>query len=97
MSRHADHRYRREDMRRRTRSDIERLAKRRAGGNFWRSLALVGSVGWPIVLLALGGALLGHTLDVRWNTGVRFALMLLVAGVLAGSWIAFRTLEENGS
>jgi ATP synthase protein I len=97
VSRHADDRYRREDMRRRTRADIERLVRRQAGGDFWRSLALIGSVGWPIVLLALGGALLGHTLDVRWDTGVRFALMLLVAGVVAGSWIAFRTLRENRS
>jgi predicted F0F1-ATPase subunit len=97
MSKHADHPYRRKDARRRTRVDIERLARRRTGGQFWRSMALIGSVGWPIVLLAVGGALLGHELDARWNTGVRFALMLLVAGVIAGGWIAFRALREDES
>lgn len=97
MTEPARHPYRREDARKRTRADIDRLARRQTGGGFWRSMALIGSVGWPIVLLSLGGAILGHRLDMRWNTGVRFAMMLLVAGVVAGSWIAARTLRENGS
>lgn len=59
---------------------------------FWRYLRVLGSVGWPIALLSVGGALLGHWLDLRWNTGVRWALVLLTCGVTAGSWIAWHSL-----
>lgn len=97
MTEPARHPYRRGNARERTRADVDRLARREAGGGFWRSMALIGSVGWPIVLLSVGGAFLGHRLDMRWDTGVRFALMLLVAGVVAGSWIAARTLRDDGS
>ena len=88
---------RRAAARERTRRDIDRFRRREPGGRFWRSLALIGSVGWPIVLLATGGALLGNRLDQRWGTGIRFTLMLLVAGTVAGSLIAYRTLRGNGS
>ena len=87
---------RRGDARDRTRKDLDRLRRREAGGRFWRSLALIGSVGWPIVLLATGGAILGGYLDGRFATGVRFTLMLLTLGTVAGSFIAYRTLRGDG-
>lgn len=81
----------------RTRRDIERFRRREINGRFWRSLALIGSVGWPIVLLATGGALFGQYLDRRWGMGIRFTLMLLTVGTVVGSLVAYRTLRENGS
>ena len=89
--------FRRDDARGRTRRDIDRRRGREPEGSFWRSLTLIGSVGWPIVLLATGGALLGRYLDTHLGTGVRFTLMLLMAGTALGTWIAFRTLRRNGS
>jgi ATP synthase protein I len=89
--------FRRDDARGRTRQDVERRRGRAPEGGFWRSLALIGSVGWPIVLFATGGALLGRYLDARLATGVHLTLMLLTAGTLLGSWIAFHTLRRNGS
>jgi hypothetical protein len=85
--------FRRGDARERTRLDLERLRRRESGGRFWRSLALIGSVGWPIVLLATGGALLGRYVDGRFDTGIRFTLMFLMLGTVGGSWIAYRTLH----
>ena len=87
---------RRPDARERTRRDIDRFRKRDRGGRFWHSLALVGSVGWPIVLLATGGALLGRYCDERFATGVRFTLMLLTMGATLGSFIAYRSLRGDG-
>jgi len=84
------------DTRERTRRDLERLRRREPAGKFWRSLALVGSVGWPIVLLAIGGAMGGRFLDRRFASGVRFTLMLLTVGTVAGTLIAFRTLRGGG-
>ena len=89
-------RLRRADARERTRKDLARLARRDPSGRFWRSLALIGSVGWPIVVLATGGALLGRYLDARFDTRVRFTLMLLTLGTTFGSYAAYRTLRGNG-
>ena len=50
-------------------------------------------VGWPIALSSVGGAFLGHSLDNRWNTGVRFTLLLLMIGTGIGSFIAWKTLK----
>jgi predicted F0F1-ATPase subunit len=84
------------DPRERTRRDLDRLRRREPGGRFWRSLSLLGSVGWPIVLLATGGALLGRYLDVRLGLGIRLTLMLLVVGTALGCLIAYRTLKGEG-
>lgn len=92
-----DPRLRRPDVRERTRRDIGRLARREPAGRFWHSLALIGSVGWPIVLLSTGGALLGRTLDARFDSGIRFTLTLLTLGSVVGSFIAYRTLRGGGS
>ena len=88
--------FRRDDARGRTRRDIDRWRRREPEGRFWRSLALVGSVGWPIVLLAIGGALLGRYLDANLGAGVRFTLILVTVGTALGTWIAFRTVGRNG-
>jgi len=85
----------REDPRDRTRRDIERMKRRQSGGGFWRWAALIGSVGWPIALLGTGGAILGRYLDARWETGVRFTLMLLAIGISLGTFIAFRALRGD--
>ncbi|MCA8960112.1 MAG: AtpZ/AtpI family protein [Planctomycetes bacterium] len=89
-------RYRRSDARERTRRDFVRLRRREPGGGFWNSLVLVGSVGWPIVLLATGGAWLGRSLDRRFDTGVRLTLLLVVIGASVGTSIAFRNVRANG-
>jgi ATP synthase protein I len=52
-------------------------------------------VGWSIALPAVAGAWVGHRVDLRWDTGVRFTLMLLVAGVMLGSIIAWRVVREQ--
>jgi predicted F0F1-ATPase subunit len=81
------------DPRERTRRDIARRRRRELGGGLWSSLALIGSVGWPIVLLATGGALLGRYLDQRWGTGLHVTLFALTAGTVAGALIAYRTVR----
>jgi ATP synthase protein I len=91
------HRFRRDDAHDRTRRDVARFQRREDGGRFWRSLALIGSVGWPIVLLATGAALLGRHLDERYATGVHFTLALLTAGTALGGFIAYRVIREDAS
>jgi ATP synthase protein I len=54
---------------------------------------MLGMVGWPIALAAVGGALMGRFLDRRYGTGVHFTLMLLTAGAMIGSYTAWRALK----
>jgi hypothetical protein len=90
--RHPRHR----DVIERTRRDLARYERREPGARFFRSLALIGSVGWPIVVFATGGALLGRVLDARFRTGLSLTLSLLGAGTALGCFVAYRTLRGGG-
>jgi ATP synthase protein I len=86
----------RPDPRRSLDRDVERLGRREpSGASFWRSLGVLGTIGWSIAVPAAAGAWLGHRLDVRFGTGVRFTLMLLFVGVIVGSAIAWRLVREH--
>jgi ATP synthase protein I len=95
VNEHDVDRFARHDVRERARREMERHRRRESEGHFWHAVALVGSVGWPIVLLATGGALAGRWADAHWGTGVRFTLMLLSMGTALGTWIALRALREQ--
>lgn len=84
------------DLRQALRRDLERHARHDAGHReFWRSLGMIGAVGWPIALCAAGGAWLGHHLDRRLGTGLQFTLGLLTLGLVAGAWTAWRMLRDR--
>ena len=84
------------DPRAAVRRDSSRLARREKGHrSFWRSLGVLGMVGWPIALGSVGGALLGRHLDTRLDSGVRFTLMLLTAGVMLGCLAAWKTVTQQ--
>lgn len=86
----------RPDLRRSIERDARRLEKRDPSHrSFWRSLSLLGTVGWSIAGPAVLGAWFGHRLDLRWHTGVRFTLMLLFGGVMLGSAIAWGVLRDR--
>ena len=87
----------RPDARRSLDRDVARLKRREpSAASFWRSLSVLGTVGWSIALPAATGAWLGHRLDLRLDSGVRFTLMFLVAGVVLGSVLAWRVVREQG-
>lgn len=86
----------RPDLRKAWQRDLERRTGREdSDAAFWRSLRVLGAVGWPIVVATAGGAMLGHWLDGRWGTGIHFTLALLVGGAVAGSLVAYRALRED--
>lgn len=87
---------RRPDARRSLERDVDRLARREpSGASFWRYISVLGVVGWSIALPAALGAWLGHRLDLRLETGVRFTLMLLTVGVTLGSVVAWRAVRDR--
>ena len=86
----------RPDPRAAVRRDSSRLARReKTHRSFWKSLNVLGMVGWPIALGSVGGSLLGRFLDTRYGTGVKFTLMLMTAGVSIGCFTAWRAVTEK--
>jgi ATP synthase protein I len=78
--------------------EVQQQAKRignARGAGFWQGLAAVGAVGWMVVIPAVAGALAGHWLDQRWQTGVYWTLSLLVTGVMLGSVSAWRHVRKE--
>jgi ATP synthase protein I len=85
---------RRRDMRRSVKRDIRRYREREPPErSFWRSLAVLGSVGWPIAAMMVAGAWLGRWLDQRWDTGVRLTLMLVFVGAILGGSVAWSIIQ----
>ncbi len=83
---------RRGDARDQTRRDLERLSHRQPPG-LGASIALIGSVGWAIVLLGVGGGLLGHYLDALLHLGIASTLILILLGTGFGTYVAYRSLR----
>lgn len=82
---------RRPDLRASLERDLQRYGRREPEGrSFWRSLGVLGSVGWPLVASTVGGTLAGRWLDLEWQTGIRFTLLLLVTGAVAGALIVWK-------
>jgi ATP synthase protein I len=94
--RDSDRDVRRPDLRAQLRRDVRRYERREPGGpSFWRSLSMLGAVGWPIVIATVGGAFAGRWLDARWETGIRYTVMLLVVGAIAGVVIAWQLVQPR--
>ena len=60
-----------------------------------RNLALMGSLGWLIVIPALLGMAAGVWLDRTFKTGVFWSGALLVAGIGIGCWLAWQRVSEE--
>lgn len=86
---------RRSDVRLAVERDARRLARRERGnGAFWRSLSLLGTVGWSLVLPVAGGALLGWFLDRHLVGGARLTVLLVFAGAGVGAVLAWHAIRR---
>lgn len=83
-------------MQKRTERELSRYQRRRPDGGFWRGLGLIGSVGWPIVLLALGGVWIGRLCDARLGSGFRCTALGLFVGTGLGAFLALRSVRKEG-
>jgi ATP synthase protein I len=84
---------RRSELKRALERDFQRHGRReQSPRSFWRWLGVLGMVGWPIAITTVGGTLLGHYLDLRFGSGIQFTLLLLLIGVVLGSFVAWKIL-----
>lgn len=74
-----------------------RMIRRRRQGapNVFRAVALVGLIGWSVVLPMLIGIAIGTWIDHRWPSRFSWTLMLLVGGLAAGCWNAWSRIREE--
>jgi predicted F0F1-ATPase subunit len=87
---------RRPDLRTALRRDLRRFGRRESDSrSFWRSLGVLGSVGWPLAAAIVGGALAGRWLDALWGTGIRLTLLLLSAGAIAGAVVVWHLIQPR--
>jgi ATP synthase protein I len=85
--------------------DLERaVERRRARDEKWRregerplarNLALVGTLGWLIVVPALLGTLLGRALDRMAGTGITLTSAFVFVGVGVGCWLAWSHVRRS--
>ena len=88
--------FRRRDLRGSVTRDLERLTRREPGdSSFWRSLSVIGAVGWPIVIATVGGALAGRWMHMHWNTGFGLTALLVGAGAAAGMAIVWQLIQPR--
>lgn len=77
-----------------------RMLRRKKQGppNVWRSVGLVGLVGWSVVLPMLIGIAVGLWIDHTWPSRFSWTLMLLVGGLAAGcanAWSHIKREQED--
>jgi ATP synthase protein I len=85
------------DLPHQTRLRSERRARFETDGErpIGRNLALMGSLGWLIVIPALIGIAAGVWLDRTFYTGVFWTGALLMVGIALGCWMAWRRIGEE--
>ena len=77
-----------------------RMLRRRTQGppNIWRSVGLIGLIGWSVALPMLIGIAIGTWIDHAWPSRFSWTLMLLAGGLLAGcagAWNRVRKEQED--
>ena len=74
---------------------MSRPSKSGAGHRVLQDVLCVSSLGWDLAVPIFGAALLGHTLDQRFQTGSLTTLLLLALGVFVGAYNASRTVRRG--
>ena len=69
-------------------------ALREAGRSIGQDIAVIGTIGWTVVIPILLGIFVGRALDRRFGSGIFWTLGLLVAGVALGCTLAWQRLNK---
>jgi len=68
--------------------------RRRGYRSFWRPVAMVGLIGWTVVVPMLIGIAVGTWIDGRWPSRFSWTLMLLVGGLGLGCLNAWNRIKD---
>ena len=75
----------------------ERVARGQKEGerSIGQNLAMIGALGWIIVAPTLIGVFAGRWLDRHLASGIFWTLGLLVLGLAAGCWLAWKRMHHE--
>ena len=75
----------------------ERVARGQKEGerSIGQNLAMIGALGWIIVAPTLIGVFAGRWLDRHFASGIFWTLGLLVLGLAAGCWLAWKRMHHE--
>lgn len=71
------------------------LRARRERGNNWRAIAILGVIGWSVVVPTLVGVAVGIWLDQRFPMRFSWAVALLLLGLVVGCTSAWFRIRED--
>ncbi len=78
----------------RTRRERQARGRQEGRRSIGQDLALIGVIGWTIVVPTLLGIFAGRWLDGRLHTGIFWTLGLLAAGLALGCSLAWQRLQR---
>ncbi len=78
-----------------TRQERRERWQREGERSIGQNLAMVGVLGWTIVLPTLLGLFAGRWLDRQFHMGIFWTLGLLVVGLTAGCMLAWRRMHSE--
>jgi ATP synthase protein I len=82
----------------------EAIERRRARREAWKregerslasNLALVGTLGWLLVVPTLVGTFVGRWIDRKTGMGVTFTSALMCLGMVAGCFLAWKKVRSS--
>ena len=79
----------------RKRQERRALWQREGERSLGQNLAMIGTLGWTIVVPTLLGIFAGRWLDQALHSGIFWTLSLLVAGLAAGCMFAWRRMHSE--
>ena len=78
-----------------TRQERRERWQREGERSIGQNLAMIGVLGWTIVLPTLLGLFAGRWLDRQFHMGIFWTLSLLVVGLTAGCMLAWRRMNSE--
>ena len=79
----------------RKRQERRDLWQREGERSLGQNLAMIGALGWTIVVPTLLGIFVGRWLDRTFHSGIFWTLALLVAGLAAGCTFAWKRMHSE--
>ncbi len=79
----------------RKRQERRELWQRQGERSLGQNLAMIGALGWMIVVPTLVGIFAGRWLDRTFHSGIFWTLGLLVAGLASGCTFAWRRMHSE--
>ena len=73
-----------------------REMRKRDTTSFWDGVAMLGLIGWMIMIPTLIGIFVGRYLDDKYEQEFSWTITLMVLGLFFGGYNALRSMFESG-